>query len=349
MRRIAGITAVMLAVLIFLAGCGKKDAGDVVQDLNQTLNKMKSYQTLGKMILMTGEQPQEYSLEVWHMEPHYYRISLTNQKQDITQIVLKNDEGVFVLTPHLNKSFRFQSNWPTEQGQIYLYETLIQSIIKDEERLFTIDDEKDAYVFDVKADYQNQSLVRQKIWLARDNYAPRYVEISDDQTNVLIVLEFDEFELNRTFAAEDFDMNRNMTSWNMYSLPAMIDQMGANTATSSTLDHFGVVEPAYLPGGVQLQNLEEITWGDGNAILLRYGGAYHFTILQSRPMEQSVTAEWGEVIDLDLGYTVGVLFGEEQKTLRWVADGIEFRLMSADLPKKEMIEIAKSVYNQVGK
>lgn len=49
-------------------------------------------------------------------------------KKDVTQIVLRNDEGVFVLTPSQNKSFRFQSNWPDNQGQVYLYETLIRSI-----------------------------------------------------------------------------------------------------------------------------------------------------------------------------------------------------------------------------
>ena len=32
-------------------------------------------------------------------------------QKDQSQIILRNEEGVFVLTPALNKSFRFQSDW----------------------------------------------------------------------------------------------------------------------------------------------------------------------------------------------------------------------------------------------
>ncbi len=115
------------------------------------------------MTLNTGTEPQEYSVEVCYMAESYYRIALTNAKKDITQIVLRNDDGVFVLTPHLNKSFRFQSDWPENQGQVYLYQSLVQSILMDNERQFTTDDK--SYVFDVAANYQNGSLARQKVWL----------------------------------------------------------------------------------------------------------------------------------------------------------------------------------------
>jgi outer membrane lipoprotein-sorting protein len=348
MRRFAKTVAVLLAVLLVVAACGKKDVSDVVKDLEETVSKLNSYQSSGKMVLLTGNEPQEYAVEVWYLQPHYYRISLTNQKKDITQIVLKNDDGVFVLTPSLNKSFRFQSNWPTEQGQIYLYQTLVQSIIKDEQRSFVEDSEQDAFVFDVAADYQNASFSRQKIWLEKDNYAPRKVEITDSNSNVLIVLEFDKFEFNHNFSADDFDMQRNMTSWNLQTLPAMSEEEAeSDVAEQVPTGPFGVIEPTYLPEGVQKISVEDIEWGEGTAVMLRYGGEYTFTLLETRPQEQSVTADWGEVVDL--GYTIAVLTGENQKTLRWVSDGVEFRLISGDLPLEEMIEVAKSVYGQIGK
>lgn len=115
------------------------------------------------MTLYTGEQPQEYKVEVWYKNPSYYRISLANVQKDITQIVLRNDEGVFVLTPSMNKSFRFQSDWPDDQGQVYLYQTLVRGIVSDNNRQFVEDG--DNYVFEVAANYQSNALVRQKIWL----------------------------------------------------------------------------------------------------------------------------------------------------------------------------------------
>src|SRR5687768_3569226 len=202
MRRITWTVAIVVAVALLMAGCGKKDASTVVKDLDHVVSNMGSYQGMGEMVLHTGQDPLEYQVEVWYQSPHYYRIALTNAKKDITQIVLRNDEGVFVLTPQLNKSFRFQSNWPDNQGQVYLYQTLVNSIVADSARQFAV--EKDAYVFDVAANYQNSSLARQKIWLDKKDYAPQHVEISDANAKVMVVVEFTQFEFDKTFEKDAF-------------------------------------------------------------------------------------------------------------------------------------------------
>ncbi|OXM88401.1 outer membrane lipoprotein-sorting protein [Paenibacillus rigui] len=219
MRRFTWVIALVMCLSLVLAGCGKKDAGSVVKDLDGVINKLQSYQGSGKMVLHTGQEPQEYQVEVWYQNPHYYRISLTNAKKDITQIVLRNDDGVFVLTPHLNKSFRFQSDWPENQGQVYLYQSLVQSILMDNDRQFTTD--PNAYVFDVLANYQNGSLARQKIWLDKKSYAPQKVEVSDQNANVMVIVDFNQFEFGKKFEKDSFDMQRNMTSWKLESLPTM--------------------------------------------------------------------------------------------------------------------------------
>ncbi len=200
----------VLVLSVLLAACGKKDAAAVVKDLNEVVGEMESYQGAGVMTLHTGDSPQQYKVEVWHQKPSYYRIALTNAKKDVTQIVLRNDEGVFVLTPSQNKSFRFQSNWPDNQGQVYLYETLIRSITGDTTRQFA--DEKESYVFDVAANYNTHALVRQKIWLNKSDYAPKQVEVSDSNANVVVDVKFDSFKFGTEFEKDAFDMQRNMTA-----------------------------------------------------------------------------------------------------------------------------------------
>lgn len=200
----------VLVLSALLAACGKKDAAAVVKDLNEVVGEMESYQGAGIMTLHTGDTPQQYKVEVWHQKPSYYRIALTNAKKDVTQIVLRNDEGVFVLTPSQNKSFRFQSNWPDNQGQVYLYETLIRSITGDTTRQFA--DEKESYVFDVAANYNTHALVRQKIWLNKSDYAPKQVEVSDSNANVVVDVKFDSFKFGAEFSKDAFDMQRNMTA-----------------------------------------------------------------------------------------------------------------------------------------
>lgn len=349
MRKFVSVMAVVMIVALIVAACGKKkDEKAVVKGLEQALNKMESYEASGSMLLYTGLHPLEYEVEVWYKNPHYYRIALTNANKDVTQIVLRNDEGVFILTPHLNKSIRFQSDWPDEQGQVYLYQTLVQSILKDEERLFTIDDERASYVFDVVADYDNNTFARQKIWLNEKTYAPELVEIVDEQKSVIVVVEFDHFAFGKAFEQDSFDRERNLTSWSLTTHPvfASLDEESDEQAVANA----GIIFPAYMPEGVVQTDVREFMLGDTPAVLIMYEGDYNYTLVESAPGTHEVSILPMDVVDVvDMQFTVGMLTGDEVKMLRWVYDGVDYRLSSGDLSKSEMINIAQSVQGQIGK
>ncbi|MDP4108366.1 MAG: outer membrane lipoprotein carrier protein LolA, partial [Bacillota bacterium] len=115
-----------LMVIFVLAACGTKSQGDVVKELNKRLDNLSGYKVNAKMTLKMGQDSQVYNVEIWHKDPTYYRVNLKNAAKDQSQMILRNDEGVFVLTPALNKSFRFQSDWPQNSSQAYLYESLIK-------------------------------------------------------------------------------------------------------------------------------------------------------------------------------------------------------------------------------
>lgn len=118
---------------------------------------MKGYKANAKMTLQIGTEPQVYDVQIWHKEPNYYRVNLKNEKKDQSQMILRNDDGVFVLTPALNKSFRFQSEWPQNSSQAYLYESLVKDILEDKESKFSAT--KDHYVFETKTRYQNNKML----------------------------------------------------------------------------------------------------------------------------------------------------------------------------------------------
>lgn len=394
MRRIVLITAIMMLITVVASACGAKNADSVVKELDKVQNKLESYQAKGTMTLNTSQQPLEYKVEVWYQKDHYYRIALTNAKKDITQIVLRNDDGVFVLTPRLNKVFRFQSDWPDNQGQVYLYQTLLSSILLDQSRQFAT--ENDSYVFDVMANYQNGSLARQKIWLNKEDFAPRQVEVSDTNAAVMVKVTFDEFNFDPKFDKNAFDTQANL---NASGTPSTSDQAGntdkadnANNAngtdqqgttsstepskdnaaangtedqkgdTSSTGDKgvtdeqaedqaddamtqpldFLELDPAYLPSGVAFKDAQEITFGGYPGIMQRYQGTYNFSIIQTQPKD--VAASYTPGYMLDLGFTMGSISdGEEQQTLTWTYEGVEYRMTSADLPESEMVLIAQSM------
>lgn len=407
--------AMIMCVIVLVAGCGKKSADDVVKDLSNVVSGMDSYHGTALMTLHTGETPQEYLVDVSYRKPSYYRIAMTNENKDVTQIVLRNDEGVFVLTPSLNKSFRFKSDWPDNQGQVYLYETLVRSIIGDKTRQLASGE--NAYVFDVAANYNSSSLVRQKIWLNKENYAPQQVQVSDANAKVLVDLKFSDFKFGTKFNKDAFDMERNMTAGStavpqagtpessgaetavdmnntqQSQEPGLAEGQEENTGeaagneqqgTSSgsvegesgsqkpsvgepstdpsteqsaeegegvvdpTMSEFGLIEPTYLPEGVQMRDMPVITDSSNHAVMIRYEGQYNFTIVEARPQDRAVSLSAGSLIDMGFG-VMGVLTGEQQRTLTWMNDGVEFRITSADLPVSEMTKIPASMQDQSGK
>ncbi len=365
MRRWPFMLVIALLTALILSGCGPKTADDVMSDLTKRMEKMDSYKANGKMTLLTGEKPLQYSVEVWYKQPHYYRVMLKQDEKNVSQIVLRNDDGVFVLTPHLNKSFRFQSNWPEQQGQVYLMQTLVQSIQDDQQRKFS--DDKETVLFDVAANYQNSMLARQKIRIMKDSYSPKTIEVFDKQAAKLVQMDFQSFEYDFKFDDRAFVTQKNMTGWLNPSLTSedalhekMVDGTEPTLAESSTSDQpqtpakqqtpvqsFGVIEPGYLPEGVAKRDMQEFRLGDQKAVMLRYGGNYHFTLTESHPQTTTVSAMDGQLIDL--GHTFAVLLGDEQKTMTWTDEGVEYKLTTADLSLDEMMKVARSVNGQIGK
>lgn len=397
MRRITWVVSILLVMALVVTGCGKKNADDVVKDLNNVVGNMKSYQGVGVMTIHTAQQPISYQVEVWYKNKDYYRVALTNEKKNITQIVLRNKQGVFVLTPSLNKSFRFQSDWPKNQGQIYLYESLVQSISMDNKRQFVKDGS--SYVFDVDANYPNMSLDRQKIWLSAKDYQPQKVQVMDKENNVLVSMEFKQFTFNKSFPDSSFDMKKNMSGMTQPSEQTMAgtadstasqpnpssgqastggsdgligtalnssSQSGTDSASGSSTSKsskessasksgakkdkgFGVIEPTYLPSGVKKQSIHDMKLNGEQAEMLRYDGKYSYTILETQPRE-TVSAFPGSIVNLDSG--IGVLTEDQNTTLssmNWTSEGVDYTIMTSNLPVNEMIKVANSVVGQTSK
>lgn len=344
MKRGALSLVLLLVFSLMLSGCfGSKTPEDVVGDLSSTLEKMAGYKSNAVLTMNTGSTPQEYDVQVWYAKPTNYRVALTSKQRNITQIILRNDEGVFVLTPHLNKSFRFQSGWPENNGPLYLYETLARSIIDDTERKLNMDNKQ--YVFEVKANYSgNRSLTKQKIWMTED-FKPTKAEIMDSNLNTLVQISFKDFTFNPSFEKDAFDKDKNMTTSSLPVVPTLAQNGNKIKQPSS---QFGVIEPTYLPQNVKQVSIEPVKRNGEKMVVLQYKGAYNYHLIESRPTAATVSYEQG--MPIDLGFTIGVLTqtADNHRQLTWELDGVEFTL-TGDLPEEEMVNVANSTYGVSGK
>ncbi|MBE3570383.1 MAG: outer membrane lipoprotein carrier protein LolA [Bacillales bacterium] len=330
MKKKVALLFIGLLTMIVLAACGSKTKEEVVSDLNEKIGKLKGYKAEAQMTLKVGEEKQTYHVEVWNKAHQYYRVELKAAKRDQSQMILRNDSGVYVLTPALNKSFRFQSDWPKNSSQAYLYESLVKDILEDKEAKFK--DTKDYYVFETKTRYQNnQILPYQEITFNKKDLTPVSVKVMDTDHNPLVTVKFKNMDLHANFDQSSFDMKKNMTG----------AQLEVPVAANSVDQDFSVQYPLAELEGTKLVEENELSTDDGKRVVLTYGGNKSFTIIQEKA--RAVAAS--EPIDLDgevadLGFAIGSI---TDHSLSWTYQGVDYTLASKNLTKQEMIRIASSM------
>ena len=86
----------------------------------------------------------------------------------------------------------------------------------------------------------------------------------------------------------------------------------------------------------------EVPESKDHAVILKYDGVYQYTIMESRPVDRAVSLVPGEAVYIDFT-TVGLLTGDQQRTLTWNSEGVEYRITSANLPVEEMKKVAASM------
>lgn len=320
-----------IILMLALSACGQKSQDDVVSALNDKLEEMKGYKANAKMTLKMGEDPQVYDVEVWHKNPAYYRVGLKNAEKGQSQMILRNTEGVYVLTPALNKSFRFQSEWPNNSSQAYLYESLVKDIMDDKTAKFSQTD--DFYVFETKTRYQNNKMLPyQEVKMNKKDLSPVSVKVMDPDRNVLVTVEFSKVSFDATFDKDAFDMKKNMTGAKL-EVPVMGEVKD---------EGFAVKYPTVEIAGVSLTDEKEIKIENGKRHVLTYDGEKSFTLVQEKAevVETSLVSSNISGEPVDLGFTIGAMNDQQ---ISWTYDGVDYMLASQDLTPDEMVMVARSV------
>lgn len=97
------IGIIVLMILVFATGCGKTDKNKIINDFKSTVNKAKSYELIGVMEIINDEETFKYNIETKYLSDNYYKVTLVNQTNNHEQVILKNNEGVYVKTQKSTK------------------------------------------------------------------------------------------------------------------------------------------------------------------------------------------------------------------------------------------------------
>ena len=96
---------ILLFVFLFMCGCSKKDDSVIKKFINK-IDKSDSYKINGTMDIISNEDTFSYKVEASKSKDGYYKVSLINKTNNHEQVILKNKDGVYVMThKSLNKIY----------------------------------------------------------------------------------------------------------------------------------------------------------------------------------------------------------------------------------------------------
>lgn len=304
---------------VFLVACSK--SSNALKEITKNINNSNSYYLEGTLEVMNGDDSSFYNVKVSYKKDNLFKVSLTNQINNHEQIILRNTDGVYVLTPSIGKSFKFQSDWPYNNSQIYLLQTLLNDINNNE---YTYKETNDEYTYTTNVTYSNdKNLVKQDIIFGKD-YKINSVLVYDKNESIKMKMIFKTVDMNKNYDSSYFTLEENMKS---------------SKTEESTANLKDIVYPMYVPSDTYLTNKETIDTSNGKRVILTFTGNKPFTFIQENVSLTNVTL----LIDGDFVLLNDVIGNVSENEVSWISNGIEYYITSDVLSKQEMIEIASSV------
>ena len=312
-------------VIFMLTGCGNNSKSNVLNNLNKKVFDKNGYTLSGDLEVVNNDEVFNYDVKVSFKKDNYYKVVLTNKSNDHTQVILKNDDGVYVLTPALNKSFRFQSDWPYNNSQIYLLNALINDIKNDKNSDFLLKNKQ--FIFKTKVNYPNNNkLVNQKI-IINSNYKPSKVIVYDKDGVNIMTMKFNKINYSPKFSKDEFNIS-NIVS----------DDYEEVKETTSLED---VSYPLFLPTGTKLVDENRIKKENGERVIMNFDGEKSFLLVEETAdvfNEFTIIPSAGEPYFLK--DTLAVM---TDNSLSWESGNVDYYLVSDVMSMDEMVEIAQSI------
>lgn len=329
MKKIFKILTLILC-LFCLASCNRTPKK--VESFPEYVSKLENYKLTGKLYTMFPTGTKESLITVYYQKPDFYRVEIDNHTNGDKQIILKNTEGVFVLVPSVNKSFKLNSGWPINSSYPYLLQSLSKDFVNDENKIIVKDDAKTTIEMNTKM-FENANVTKQKIIFDNKKKIPDEVQVFDEKQNLITRFVITNFEEDVQIKNDLFQKEPTMTScFEMYS---QIEHNRENTY------------PTYYPKNTKLNNEKTVQTNDVKTTIMTFTGDVDYTIIE----EYVITTdnETTDYINGDI-YVIGDFVGIVNKNnITFVSSGMEYYIASNDLNILEMFKMGNSLVVETSK
>lgn len=293
--------------------------------LQQTLGSLNSYLLEGVMEVAEGEDTKSYDVSVKYLkqdDQDYFRVAMKDSGMDQEQEIIRNAEGVFVVTPTLNQIFKFQGNWPSNSLKPYLLQSM-REIAADESA--QIEQTEEGYQISAGVTYPNNRNFTQQEMVFSDDLKIKSMQIFDDDHVLQMKMLFSKVDYEPGLTAEDFQVPQ---------------QLEKETAAEPIADEDLPLMPMETFGAV-LSN-SSVVENDGKVqYVLEYTGEKNFTIVEevaeSEETTQTIIMSGSLVDGLNM---VGRYDGNHMTS---VINSVRYTIYSDDLSEEEMSAVLQSM------
>ena len=298
------------------------DSKTAIEKYKKNIESKDTYTLTGQMDIVSNEELYQYNVIVDHKKDDNYKASLKNKESGHEQIILKNKSGVYIVTPDLNKSFKFQSDWPFNSSQAYILESLLKDFENDSNIVFEEKDEK--YYLSSTVNYPNNTdLVSQKVTFNKD-MIPELVEVYDKNGNVSITFKISKIEFGSDLDNSYFE----------------VEESASEDCCEATGKLNEVVYPMYLPMGTKFKSEETVKTDNSERVILTFTGDKSFILIEEAsksPENFEVTTTSGELV-----FYENVIGNLNNSSLNWTMNGKDYYIIGNNLSNEEMLKVAAS-------
>lgn len=318
------IGAVIIAVLIII-GLFAFQSEPPEKRLKGMMKDVTSYQLEGNMEIVKGEDTKGYQVVVGYKKAEkedYFRVSITDKELNQTQVILRNKDGVYVLTPTLNQIFKFEGDWPLNSLKPYLIQSMVEIINNESAEIV---EEQDSYIVTSDVNYPNNAnFKKQKMVFSKDNKI-KHLEIKDENDAQQLSIDFTKVDYDAKLKYDYFKLPDRMEKEVMAPVISTQDlPLYPNRVYDSVLNSSSVLESE-----------------NGTRHVLEYKGDRNFTLIESiaQPKEETQTVIMsGEFID-----SIDAFGFYDSNHMVMVNQGVEYTIYSDDLTPMEMVEVLNSM------
>lgn len=319
----------ILIAISLITGCGKKDNERIKTSFINKINETKSYLLKANMEVYNEEETFTYTIEASYLKDNFYKVKMINQTNNHEQILLRNKDAVYVVTPSLNKSFKFQSKWPDNSSQSYLLKQIVKDITNDTNS--EIKELDGNIIIKSAVNYPNNpELKYQNTTIDKDGNI-KSNEVYDEQNNIKIKVLFMNVDYKVSLKEQDFKIEDYIKENECQDCD--------EEKKTSVIDN--IIYPLFIPSNTYLTSSDKVATENGDRVILTFSGDKNFVLIE----EASNIADEFEIIPvygdpLIISDTVGAMGAN---SLMWTKNDISYYLTGNDLTTKELLSIGESI------